>query len=103
MRGRALTGDSPKMRTRPEVGFRRPRFQEADDELDQGRLAAAVGPDDACKVTGGDLEVDVLEHQRTAVEVEAQVFHLNDRCGLLLGVHFSAPAIRSAMVSRLAR
>ena len=44
-----------------------PRLQQAQDRLEQGRLAGAVGPDDAHDVALRDLERDVLEDRFGAV------------------------------------
>jgi len=76
--------------------------EEADDQFDQGRLAATVGSDDAGEVACGDLEIDALEHRWSAVKTKAQILDLDDGCGFF-SFHCSALTILSAMVSRLAR
>ena len=43
------------------------RAQEPADRAQHGRLAGAVGPDDAGDRAAGDLEVDALEHVAAAV------------------------------------
>ena len=54
--------NSPFTRAYPEVGFVDPA-----EDLEQGALAASVGPRDAEELTGGDVERDVSQRDEVAI------------------------------------